>query len=540
MALRMVALNRAKDGCWFARKGIPEDVRDPYIRLYGVRREAHLRLPKDTPHHEAKTRLAEWMAEIETRIATLRAKKNGEGQPLTRLNAIALAGRWYTWFVGQHENDPGPAKRWREMSDHLVWNVIYPEAPDSYHENPKADPHWEWQKEPEVREAVRPQVAELARVATFLASEGKALNATAYALFVDAVSDNLLPAMTLLERRANGDYSRDDTPDSFPAFTDGPTRGTGIGCWDLFEAFVKALKPADNTVQRWRAVFLEMQRHFADVGADGISEDAARAWVRGLVTEERSATTVREVWLSSSRRVFGWGAQHKYVRKNPFVDIKVDVPRKARSRETKAFTEEEARTILRAALAIKNPKSPLDRAKRWVPWLCAYSGARAGEVTQLRGEDVEKRGSFHFMKLMPDAGTIKTRKTRVVPLHEHLIAQGFLEMVRSVGKGALFYDDKTPHRASSDPMNPSRSRAGNVRGDLAEWVREQGVTDPELSPTHAWRHTFKQIAERVGITEKVHDAITGHAPASEGRKYGQPTAEDMANALKKFPRYKLD
>jgi integrase len=160
---------------------------------------------------------------------------------------------------------------------------------------------------------------------------------------------------------------------------------------------------------------------------------------RGLVTEERSATTVREVWLSSSRRVFGWGAEHKHVRKNPFVDIKVDVPRKSRSRETKAFTEEEARTILRAALAIKNPKTPFERAKRWVPWLCAYSGARAGKVTQLRGVDIEKRGSFHL--LMPDAGTIKTRKTRVVPLHEHLIARGFLEMVRSVGKGALFYDD---------------------------------------------------------------------------------------------------
>lgn len=87
------------------------------------------------------------MAEIETRIATLRAQSNGEGQPLTKLNAIALGGRWYTWFVGQHENDPGPAKRWQEMSDHFVWNVINPEAPDSYHENPKADPLWEWAKE---------------------------------------------------------------------------------------------------------------------------------------------------------------------------------------------------------------------------------------------------------------------------------------------------------------------------------------------------------------------------------------------------------
>ena len=63
---------------------------------------------------------------------------------------------------------------------------------------------------------------------------------------------------------------------------------------------------------------------------------------------------------------------------------------------------------------------------------------------------------------------------------------------------------------------------------------------PGTQPNHAWRHTFKRIAERVGITEKLHDAITGHAPATEGGKYGQPTAEDMAEALKKFPRYKLD
>jgi hypothetical protein len=62
MALRMVALVRADDGSWFARKGIPEDVREPYARLFGVRREAHLRLPRDTPHHEAKTRCAEWIS----------------------------------------------------------------------------------------------------------------------------------------------------------------------------------------------------------------------------------------------------------------------------------------------------------------------------------------------------------------------------------------------------------------------------------------------------------------------------------------------
>src|SRR5258708_10184981 len=126
------------------------------------------------------------------------------------------------------------------MGDHLAWEVLYPEAPETYHENPKADPNWEWAKEPEVREAVRPQIAELARVATFLASEGLALNTEAYALFVDAVSDNLQLAIALLERRAAGDYSPDDTVLSFPSFTDSAECcATGLSCLQLFEAYVK-------------------------------------------------------------------------------------------------------------------------------------------------------------------------------------------------------------------------------------------------------------------------------------------------------------
>src|SRR6202795_4998870 len=146
----------------------------------------------------------------------------------------------------------------------------------------------------------------------------------------------------------------------------------GLDCWQLFEAFVKATKPADGTVSRWRAVFLQMQRDFADTAAIGITEDAARAWVSGLVSETRSAETVREVWLAASRSVFGWAARHKHIGKNPFADVKVDLPRRSRSRETKAFKAEEIRLILRASTAYKRPRTARERARRWVMWLCAY------------------------------------------------------------------------------------------------------------------------------------------------------------------------
>jgi len=540
--LRMTALMRNKSGEYVARKGIPKDVRKEFERLYGTGWEARLTLPAHLTEAEAKAKHSEWLAEIETRIETLRAIAKGKGQPLTQMQAHALAGRWYHWFTRQYEDNPGTQEHWRELHDTLVWSVIYPHAPNEVLENPVADPTWEWAKAPEVREAVRPLIAQEARAASFLADEGIALNADAYALFVDAVADNLPHAFTLLERRAGGDYSPDVTPESFPPFVYGAAaQASGISCWALFEAFVMAKQPADSTVGRWRAVFLEMQLKFAAVGASGITEDNARSWIRGLINEERSALTVREVWLSSSRRVFSWGVDQKHVSKNPFTNVKVDVPKQVRTRETgKAFTPEEAQTILRAALACEKPKTPWERTKRWVPWLCAYSGARSGEITQLRGSDIAHRGSFHVMKLTPEAGTVKTGQVRVVPLHTHIIAQGFLEAVKQVGKGALFYNDRTPQRISTDPLKPSRSRAATARAHLGEWVRELGVTDPELSPNHAWRHTFKQIADRVGIPEKIHDAITGHAPASEGRKYGAPTVGDMAKALRKFPRYKLD
>jgi hypothetical protein len=59
----------------------------------------------------------------------------------------------------------------------------------------------------------------------------------------------------------------------------------------------------------------------------------------------------------------------------------------------------------------------------------------------------------------------------------------------------------------------------------------------ELSPNHAWRHSFKAIGFRAGISEKVLDAIVGHAPASVGRAYGEPTLADKGQELRKFPRY---
>jgi hypothetical protein len=56
-----------------------------------------------------------------------------------------------------------------------------------------------------------------------------------------------------------------------------------------------------------------------------------------------------------------------------------------------------------------------------------------------------------------------------------------------------------------------------TRERLGIFVRELGITDKELSPTRAWRHTFKMLAHRTGMTEKSSDQITGHEQKAVAR-----------------------
>lgn len=90
----------------------------------------------------------------------------------------------------------------------------------------------------------------------------------------------------------------------------------------------------------------------------------------------------------------GWGKKRGWLPSNPALEAKIEGRGKKITRE-KWFLESERAAILNSALAVQgtkreNPKTTA--AKRWVPWLCAYSGARVVEMIQLRKEDVRREG----------------------------------------------------------------------------------------------------------------------------------------------------
>jgi integrase len=308
----------------------------------------------------------------------------------------------------------------------------------------------------------------------------------------------------------------------------------------LFDAYVLDKQPAKTTISRWRAVFVVLDA--LPVPLD--TQDAAQQWLDNLKTPERSASTVRDCWLAAARTVYRWAKRRGFVAANPFDGCVVEVPRTKVTRETgRAFTEAEARIILHAAqlvplLPIRSKGSAWAAARRWVPWLCAYTGARVGELTQLRAGDVDCRECGHVLRLTPEAGTIKTGKVRIVPVHSHLVELGLPEFTEralaALGpEGPLFY--RKPDRPSRNPNY--RGPAVKVRERLAAWVRGLGITGPGISPNHAWRHTFKTRARRAGIEQGIRDAICGHSSRSVAQDYEHVSVEDMAEAMQKFPRF---
>ena len=530
------------NGGWSARKRIPADVAAEYERQYGKSSEEWFSCAPMRAG-DAGRKAAEWRIEIETRIANIRAARTGVGRTLSRQEALALAGDWYRWFVGRHEADAGDPRGW-EAHWLNYWDDLEELAPKSVWQASQDDDQAlrEWVRSEKGRAVVRHVVADKAATSQFLARQGLLLTHEARDLFLDCVTDEVPEALKRLEQLAKDDYSPDQRLERYPKLrvTNKADPKSGDTPMDLFRGWVAEAKPANQTVNRWRCVLEHLQQHFAERSAGSITAEEAQAWADGLLADgTRSHDTVIDVWRSAARRVFGWGQKKKKIDSNPFAQVEITRPKKKRTRP-QHFRDDEVALILRSARAIQ-PKSPIDAAKRWVCWLCAYTGARPGEITQLRGIDVKMIESHWSIEITPEAGTVKNKEARTVPLHEHLIAEGFLAFVKSSGHGPLFYTPANAGKATrDDPTNPVRSRPEITRTRIGEWARKIGATDKGVRPSHAWRHTFKVRADRADISEKTSDFITGHKAATVGRRYGAPTVADMAQALKKFPRYDID
>jgi integrase len=322
-----------------------------------------------------------------------------------------------------------------------------------------------------------------------------------------------------------------------------PTACPTVTVTGMFEGYASQEGSKATTVKQFRSIINHLVAFLGQDDANAVTLPDLVRWREHLRTEPikgdkpRSAKTINDSYLAVANAVFCYGVNQLLIPANPATGLaKVRAPKAAKLRD-KDFTNAERKKILSAALreATGNLSAERAFARRWVPWLCAYTGARVNEITQLRKEDVRELEGVWTIRITPEAGGVKTNEARTVPIHEHLIEQGFLTAISDKADGPLFY-------------NPAQQRSGSERGQhkkvgmfLAGWVRNDlKIADPAIQPNHAWRHTFKGVCLEAEIEERAADYMQGHAPKGQGRRYGANTIAALASQLTKFPRFDLD
>jgi len=204
------------------------------------------------------------------------------------------------------------------------------------------------------------------------------------------------------------------------------------------------------------------------------------------------------------------------------------------SSDDKQYTRTELVKIFSSPLFTsgwKPPKADFGKALYWLPLIMLYTGARREEVAQLLASNITKDqdSGIWCISIQPSEDqSVKTSSSiRKVPIHDDLIALGFLTYHQTLSTSDRLFPKLQPH-----PVNGFGHAIGKAWGKYLDTVVQ---LDTQASPSHGFRHTFKTICREVCIETAVSDWITGHATQNVGATYGTNPLKRMYEELKKFP-----
>ena len=292
----------------------------------------------------------------------------------------------------------------------------------------------------------------------------------------------------------------------------------------MVAGWIKEKQPTEKTAYSWTRVVDELQKFLGYDDAQRMSSDDLVRWKTSLIERELSTKTIRDGKIAPVRAILQWGLDNRHISANVAERLTVKVKIKPGSKR-RGFTDEEAKLVLQTA-ALEEVLSV-----RWVPWICAYTGARVSEICQLRSQDVFDQDGIWLIRITGEAGSTKNENSeRVVPLHKALLDEGFLAFAKRFSSGPLFND-----------LKPDRfgNRGGTGTKIIGRWIRKLGIADARISPNHSWRHRFKTVCRQHGVDLDIAEALTGHGRKSEGDKYGDFTPRALQIGMAKVPTINL-
>jgi hypothetical protein len=424
-------LKHPKTSVFYYRRVVPLNLRPALGRT-------EIRVSLGTKdRREAMRRLPEKAVAVESKFATARQGPVS----LTHQQIVALAGAWYERELARREANPGLAEELEPEFDQLEL------ARDTGNR----------------RKAARADAAEL------LMQQG---------LFVDDETTRELEAqlfdlkvrlvLTLLQR-AEGDYTPDPLLHRLPQWDavrtkPGAVKGQ-LTLDGLIDAWAAERRPAQRTRYEWERAASRLASHVGHNDPTKPVPEQIVSWKEALLAAGKSPKTVKN-HLFAVHALFGWAVRNRRMAANPATGIEVAAKEKAGARRRLPFSEEDAALLLRLASAEKG-------ARRWVPWLLAFTGARLEEVCQSLVPDIREDRGVWYLDINADHETKSLKNAgsaRKVPLHPALIEVGFLDYIRTLPADGPLFPDLSPDRFGR--------RGGNGTKIIGRWVRASGITDP--------------------------------------------------------------
>lgn len=162
------------------------------------------------------------------------------------------------------------------------------------------------------------------------------------------------------------------------------------------------------------------------------------------------------------------------------------------------FKLPEVQKIFQSALYVKKMKLP---DFYWGPLVALFTGARAEEIASLDLEQIYPENGIWIIDILEGKTENAVRK---VPLHDQLLALGFVDYVRCLQKAG--YKKLFPHL--QDGKNGYKKNMCRMFGEYLD-LPEVNIVD-QLKVFHSFRHTVVTKLTGAGVNEGLKRAMVGH------------------------------
>ncbi|MCX8928723.1 tyrosine-type recombinase/integrase [Vibrio parahaemolyticus] len=260
-----------------------------------------------------------------------------------------------------------------------------------------------------------------------------------------------------------------------------------------------------------------------------LSAKAANTYRDHLIEKGLSAKTVKE-YIAANKQFFDYCERIELIEKNVFKAIKAPKSRVAKaSQQRDRWQLKELKKLFSSSEYRKK-----DVQFNWTTKIQLYHGCRPSEVCQLTTSDIQIIEGVPCITISDSEAEqrLKTSNAlRIVPLHNQLINEGFLEYVqgRREQKQKQLFDYK-PHGDNKDWSFRYRTNLGKLQTAIG--------MKPNARPTaYSFRHTFIDELKIANTPEHIVAEIVGHAhPNITFGRYGkQANIQQLNEAVNKFP-----